>query len=246
MIKKFTDNSVARYLLIGGLVIISLYLVVWVRSAQLIDQSSATTIGTTAGQTQLDQAIAASQSRIANFPDERENYLTLAELYLEKVRLSGDGSSYNEIDKLVGAVKELDRAGGSRDIRADVLATEAALALSRHDFKEAEKRILEAITKEPATAAYYGILGDALIELGQYEAAAEAVQEMVDRKPNFNAFSRVAYVRELFGDQAGAREALGQAISAGSPNPSRRRLGPCRAGKVAAGSRSNTTGRARM
>ncbi len=57
---------------------------------------------------------------------------------------------------------------------------------------------------------------DADVELGRYPAAAASVQRMVDLRPSLASLSRVSYLRELYGDHAGALTAMGQALVAGS------------------------------
>jgi tetratricopeptide (TPR) repeat protein len=55
--------------------------------------------------------------------------------------------------------------------------------------------------------------------LGMYDEAIHSYQEMVDRRPDFASFSRVAYARELYGDPEGAIEAMEFALQAGSGTP---------------------------
>ena len=70
---------------------------------------------------------------------------------------------------------------------------------------------------EPADSFNYAMLGDALIELGRYDKAEAAVQKLADLRPDVSAFTRVAYLRELFGDTDGAIDMMRQAIAASSP-----------------------------
>ena len=63
------------------------------------------------------------------------------------------------------------------------------------------------------------MIGDAYNELGNYEGAVEAVQNMVDTRPEPQSYSRVSYVRRtLHGKVAEAIDAMEQAVEAGSPN----------------------------
>jgi tetratricopeptide (TPR) repeat protein len=58
---------------------------------------------------------------------------------------------------------------------------------------------------------------DALVELGRYGEAVAAAQEMVDQRPDANSYARIAYLRELHGDVAGARAALSSAQAMSPP-----------------------------
>src|SRR5205085_913930 len=59
-----------------------------------------------------------------------------------------------------------------------------------------------------------GCEADALRELGRDDAAVEVVQALVDRKPASEAFTRVALLREIHGDAAGALDAWNRALDA--------------------------------
>ncbi|MEN3284691.1 MAG: hypothetical protein V7607_5831, partial [Solirubrobacteraceae bacterium] len=63
------------------------------------------------------------------------------------------------------------------------------------------------------------VLVDALVELGRYDDAGRALQEMVDRRPDLAAYARVSYFRELHGDLDGAVRAMQAAVSAGGDVP---------------------------
>ena len=52
---------------------------------------------------------------------------------------------------------------------------------------------------------------------GRYGAAIATVQRMVDLRPDLASYSRVAYLRELHGDIAGAIDAMQLAVSAAGP-----------------------------
>ena len=76
--------------------------------------------------------------------------------------------------------------------------------------------IEKAILINPNRAMYYGILGDSDIELGLYSGALDAIQKMIDIRPDYSSYIRVAYLRELYGDIVGAKDSLSFAIDAGS------------------------------
>src|SRR4030095_15415093 len=75
-----------------------------------------------------------------------------------------------------------------------------------------------AVKLDPYAATAYGILADALTELGNYGQAVEKLDQMVRMKPSMSAYSRIAYMRELHGDTSGAIVAMETAIQAGAPN----------------------------
>ena len=93
-----------------------------------------------------------------------------------------------------------------------------SLAIARHDFRAGLRYGERARPPRPASSPY-GVIVDALVELGRYDAAERTLQRMVDLKPNLASYARVSYFRELHGDLAGAVEAMRLAVSAGGDAP---------------------------
>ena len=75
-----------------------------------------------------------------------------------------------------------------------------ALALSRHEFRRGLMLGRRALALSPSTAAGYGVVGDALVELGRYPEAFAAFDRMVSLKPGVSSYARVSYALELPGD----------------------------------------------
>jgi tetratricopeptide (TPR) repeat protein len=93
-----------------------------------------------------------------------------------------------------------------------------ALDLARHDFAAALRNGRRAAALDPHGAEAYGVIGDALLELGSYDRAFDAFQTMVDTRPDLSSYARVAYARELVGDVRGAERAMRMAFdAAGTP-----------------------------
>jgi tetratricopeptide (TPR) repeat protein len=166
----------------------------------------------TAG-TSTDTLIGSLQEKIRDNPKDFDSHINLANAYLQKVREIGDPSLYTKTEDLLDQAQKLD--GHS----PEVFATRGTLALARHDFQAALEYGTRAQALDPESARYHGIVGDAQIELGMYDEAIQSYQEMVDRRPDFASFSRVAYARELYGDPEGAIEAMESALQAGSGTP---------------------------
>jgi tetratricopeptide (TPR) repeat protein len=95
------------------------------------------------------------------------------------------------------------------------------LALIRHDFCAALALGRTARRLAPYASRPYGVVGDALVELGRYREAFAAFERMVAVKPTLASYARIAYARELTGDRAGAVSAMRLALDAagGAPEP---------------------------
>ena len=118
--------------------------------------------------------------------------------YEQLARETGDVAFYKKAGAALRRARELDR----RDPTAVVAL--GSLALSQHRFRRALALGLHAQFLAPAEARSYGVVGDALIELGRYNAALGAFRRMLDLKPTSSAYARWSYARELVGDRAGA------------------------------------------
>jgi tetratricopeptide (TPR) repeat protein len=160
-----------------------------------------------------DAAVRQMQDRLgANPADPMRDaaYAQLGTLYLQKARETGDPTYY------VKAEEALQRSLTLAPANAAAVLGMGWLHLARHQFADALEWGERARTLSPFSSAPYGVIGDALIELGRYAEATEAIQAMVDRRPDVTSLARVSYVRELHGDLPGALYAMWQAVTAGN------------------------------
>jgi tetratricopeptide (TPR) repeat protein len=104
---------------------------------------------------------------------------------------------------------------------ADAVLGLGSLALIQHDFRQALRRGRQAQTSLPGSSRPYGVIGDALVELGRYDEAFAAFERMVTLRPSLASYARIAYARELVGDREGAVAAmrLARDAAAGQPEP---------------------------
>ena len=137
-------------------------------------------------------------------------YANLGSLYLQKARETGDPSFYTSAEQSLRKSLELD---AQNPLAAVAMG---GLHLARHDFSAALEWGERAVAMAPYSHIAYGVLGDALVELGRYDEAIEAIQTMVDIRPDLSSLSRVSYLRELHGDLPGAVEAMTRAVNAGN------------------------------
>ncbi len=159
-----------------------------------------------------ERAIPVLQEKLKQNGDRPEWNSALGHAYLQKARETGDPSYYGKAEGLFARVL------AKNPLYVDALAGTASLAMSRHEFANAKEIAQRAVTLDPYSAIARGVLADALTELGDYDQAVKALDEMVRLKPSMSAYSRISYMRELHGDTRGAETALEMAIQAGAPN----------------------------
>jgi tetratricopeptide (TPR) repeat protein len=159
----------------------------------------------------LDSSIAALQERLRSTDDPR-SLASLGIAYLQKARSSADPTYF---------AKAGDALRRSLSIRAednfDAAIGMSLLSLGRHDFDDALMWGRRAREVNPFGAPALGVVGDALLELGRYEAAASTYREMVELRPSLSSYARVSYMRELRGDVKGAIAAMKTARAAALP-----------------------------
>jgi tetratricopeptide (TPR) repeat protein len=151
----------------------------------------------------LEGSIAALQTRIRTVPGDWQAMASLGLAYVQEARVTADPSYYPKAEGILRASLE---AHPQANEGAEVGM--AALAAARHDFAAALRFGRRAQRANPYDGNVYGVIGDAQIELGRYEAAFATFQRMVDTEPNVASYARVSYARELQGDVRGAVEAM--------------------------------------
>ena len=156
----------------------------------------------------LDQRIAAMEQLLRERPHDVEAAVLLADALLRQGRATGDGRpAARAAEALKAALEENPGA-------YDALRMLGAIYLSQHRFRDGLDVARRARDLRPRDAWNYGVMADALIELGEYEQAFEAIDTMAGMRPNAGAYARVSYARELSGDLDGALEAMQMAATA--------------------------------
>lgn len=153
---------------------------------------------------ELAQGITALQRHLKTQPRDATGWATLGAAYVEQARTSGDPTRYPQAEAAFERSLKL-RAPDGNDA---ALAGQAALAAARHDFETALTLVDRALRVNPYSERALSSRVDALVELGRYEEAVEAVELADRRRPGIPVFTRYAYVLELHGDVKGARRVL--------------------------------------
>ncbi len=137
--------------------------------------------------------------------------LKKATTYMNEARDTGDDRYYTRAESSLNEIFKMDPSNYG------ALRVKAWVQSGRHRFSEALATAKQASAMHPADSSNYGVMVDSLIELGRYDEAVDAAQRMVDLKPGMASYSRIAYLRWLFGDPKGAEEMMRMAVEAGPP-----------------------------
>ncbi len=154
-----------------------------------------------------DLAAAAAAAKAA--PALADRWVVLGQLWARKARALNDPGQYLSAE---GAAKV---ALSLQPGYSAALALEAIVALNQHRFVEARDTAKAALAQREDDLLALAALADATLELGDVTASADAVQRMLDLKPNLPSYGRAAHLRWLTGDTAGAQALYRRAIDAG-------------------------------
>ncbi|HWP46553.1 MAG TPA: tetratricopeptide repeat protein [Candidatus Limnocylindrales bacterium] len=163
------------------------------------------------GKSRIDIQIQLYQEKISQDPQQIHNYYALATNYIRKARETGDITYY------LLAETTLQRALEIKKEDYEALKYLATVYLSKHQFQEALTLARKLNEMHPEDYLNYGTLGDALVELGEYDKADEVIQKMLKLKPGLVSYSRASYLRELRGDIEGAIQWMELAVRTANP-----------------------------
>ncbi len=158
-----------------------------------------------------DERIAAYQKLAVAKPEDLHYQNLLAGAYIQKMRETTDFGYIERAEKLVTHVLSVETSN------YEALRLRSEIGLERHRFAEVAGFSREMIRTAPYDAWNWGTLGDALMELGGYDEAADAYQKMMSLRPNQSSYNRASYYRWVMGDAEGAISIMQLAIAAGSP-----------------------------
>jgi tetratricopeptide (TPR) repeat protein len=156
----------------------------------------------------LTGTIDAAQDRLRQMPGDWSTWGQLGSAYVQQARITADPSYY---PKAEGALNQSLRLRPSGNWQA--LVGLGALANARHDFNAGLSYGRQAEKINPHNGSVYGVIADALTQLGDYPAARAAVQKMLDVQPGVASFSRASYDLEFHGQLPEARDALVRALA---------------------------------
>ena len=163
----------------------------------------------------LAQTIAAMELRLRRQPDDERAAVALADALLRQTRVTGNAGLALRAEEVLRRVVADEAAGDAAHYDAHRML--AAVYLSQHRFRDAIREADRCRAVRPNDAWTAGVLGDAHIELGDYDAAFAAFDRMSALRPDAASYARTSYARELQGDLDGALRLMTMAAEATPP-----------------------------
>ena len=143
-------------------------------------------------------------------PADTKSALKLAALFIQEARITGNHIYYDK-----AAMKYVNDVLAQNPNNFDALVYKSLLYMSQHHFADGLTVAHQAQQVNPYNAYIYGLLVDGNVEMGQYDSAVKYADQMVTIRPDLTSYSRVSYLREIFGDYKGAIDAMTRAATAG-------------------------------
>ena len=156
-----------------------------------------------------DERIHSFEVRLKKTPDDAKLMGGLVSAYLQKLRETGNYGYFDSAAKLVDRMAE-QNSGDYATLRY-----QNEIDLQRHDFKAVADRSRDMIRYNRSDPGVWGNLGDALMELGDYDGARDAYTTMFSLRPNLASYNRMSWYRFVTGDADAAIGLMKLAIEAG-------------------------------
>lgn len=154
----------------------------------------------------------------AGNPETRnESLIKLSEIYIYEARVTGEHPYYYNaaLTTLNETLKDTTRLTADQHFTA--LFYKSTVQLSQHKFNDALATGNKALALNNVNSGIYGVLVDANVEIGNYADAVKNCDKMISLRPDLRSYSRISYLREIYGDMKGSIASMEQAIEAGAP-----------------------------
>jgi tetratricopeptide (TPR) repeat protein len=150
------------------------------------------------------------RNKIEKNQSDVKSILALATLFIQEARITGNYLYYDKAAlKCVNGVLKQD------SLNFEALTYKSLIYLSQHHFADGLALAEKAQKINPFNAFIYGLLVDGNVEMGRYDSAIVNADRMESVRPDIRSYSRVSYLREIYGDYPGAIEAMKMAVNAG-------------------------------
>jgi tetratricopeptide (TPR) repeat protein len=143
-------------------------------------------------------------------PNDLNASLKLAGLYIQEARETGNYIYYDRAAmKSVNTILKID------SLNFNGLIFKSLLYLSQHHFADGLAAAQKARAVNPYNAYVYGLMVDGNVEMGNYDSAVADADKMVSIRPDLTSYSRISYLREIFGNYKSSIDAMTMAAEAG-------------------------------
>ncbi len=163
------------------------------------------------GGTLTDKTIAQWSALARKEPDKPLNWNNLGAALMQKARETADATYYTHAERAYKQALALNPKS------VDALTGLSWIESGRHEFEKSIDWANRALAVDPKCNDAYGMIGDAQVEIGDYDAAFTAYQKMLDLRPDIASYSRGAHLLWLTNDKRKATWLMYKAVRTGAP-----------------------------
>ena len=169
------------------------------------------TIPTPTGHSATDQAIGRLSAKVQQESRDDNAWSDLGDALMQKARETADLSYYGH------AEDAYQHALGINPGNTLALLGMAWVNGGRHEFEKSIVWANKVLAIDPKNHGAYGLIGDADVEMGRYDAALTHYQQMLDLRPDISSYSRGAHLLYLTGDTRKSVWLMSKAVNTGAP-----------------------------
>lgn len=145
-------------------------------------------------------------------PQDSSSMISLVTIFIREARVTGNYAYYD-----MASLKYLNDILAIDANNFQALSLKSLIYLSQHHFADGLSLAKKARVINPYNSFIYGLIVDGNVEMGYYDSAVSSAQQMVNIRPDLKSYSRISYIREIYGDYPGAIKAMKMAVDAGAP-----------------------------
>jgi tetratricopeptide (TPR) repeat protein len=158
-----------------------------------------------------DAEVTRASAAVAKRLDSDTAWVNLGDAFMQKARETADSAYYARAEHAYRKALELNAKC------IDAMAGMAWVNGGRHEFEASIDWSKKVLALDPKYTAAYGLIGDAAVEMGDYDEAFDEYQRMLDIKPDLSSYGRSAHLLQITGDTRRATWLMMKGVAAGSP-----------------------------
>ena len=162
-------------------------------------------------QSASDAEVAKASAAAARRPESDAAWVNLGDAFMQKARETADSAYYTRAEHAYRKALDINAKC------VDAMAGMAWVNGGRHEFEASIDWSMKVLAIDPKNPAAYGLIGDAAVEMGDYDEAFDQYQKMLDSKPDLSSYGRSAHLLQITGDTRRATWLMMKGVAAGGP-----------------------------